>query len=225
MPVLAIANSKGGAGKSTTCLILATVLAEQGASVTILDCDKNLTLSTWRDKHPAPPVDIISQVTEDTILDQLDEYRMKRQFVLCDLEGAASLLMSRAISRSQLTIIPIQASAPDANQAAKAIGLVQKEERSYERRIPYRVVFTRTAADPKFASRIQREIMAQLSEARVPTFAESLHERAPYKALLHYNRTLAELDPAKVNSIPQARENAERFVAEVLEQLTVRAAA
>lgn len=41
MPVITVANPKGGAGKSTAALVLATSLAQQGASVIILDCDSN----------------------------------------------------------------------------------------------------------------------------------------------------------------------------------------
>ncbi|WP_218017099.1 ParA family protein [Gluconobacter albidus] len=38
MPVIAIASPKGGAGKSTTAVILGTQLAHYGAEVTLLDC-------------------------------------------------------------------------------------------------------------------------------------------------------------------------------------------
>jgi chromosome partitioning protein len=39
MPVISFANPKGGAGKTTTALILATELADSGASVSIIDAD------------------------------------------------------------------------------------------------------------------------------------------------------------------------------------------
>lgn len=48
MPVITVANPKGGAGKSTTTLVLATTLAQQGASVVILDCDPNRPIEGWR---------------------------------------------------------------------------------------------------------------------------------------------------------------------------------
>ena len=41
MPVISIANPKGGAGKSTTALVLGTTLAAHDATVTLLDCDPN----------------------------------------------------------------------------------------------------------------------------------------------------------------------------------------
>jgi chromosome partitioning protein len=64
MPVIAVANPKGGAGKSTTTLVLATVLADQNASVTVLDCDPNRPLVSWRRGASRSPVEIVGDTTE-----------------------------------------------------------------------------------------------------------------------------------------------------------------
>ncbi len=218
MPVIAIANPKGGCGKSTTSLLLSTTLAEMGASVTVLDCDPNHPIQTWRGGQSASKVEVISGTTEANILSRLDEYRTKRQFVVVDLEGTASLLTSRALSRTQLVIIPIQASAVDADQAAKAIGLVKAEEQSFERKIPYRVVFTRTS--PAIRTRLELDIIKDLEEGQIPTFREHINERSAFKAMFHYKLALEELDESLVNGIPKARENAARFADELIEFLT-----
>jgi cellulose biosynthesis protein BcsQ len=44
-PVVAFANPKGGAGKSTSALILAQTLTRAGASVTVIDADPNRPIS------------------------------------------------------------------------------------------------------------------------------------------------------------------------------------
>jgi chromosome partitioning protein len=218
MPVIAIANPKGGCGKSTASLLLSTTLAEMGASVTVLDCDPNHPIQTWRGGKSASKVEVISGTTEANVLGRLDEYRTKRQFVIVDLEGTASLLTSRALSRTQLVIIPIQASAVDADQAAKAIGLVKAEEQSFERKIPYRVVFTRTS--PAIKTRLELDIIKDLEEGQIPTFREQINERSAFKAMFHYKLALQELDASLVNGIPKARENAGRFASELIELLT-----
>lgn len=220
MPVIAIANPKGGSGKSTTTLVLGTTLAEQGASVTVLDCDPNRPIVSWRRGPSCSPMEVVGDATESSILSQLDYHRSRRQFVLVDLEGTASRLTSRALSRAQLVIIPIQASAVDAEQAARAIGLVREEEQSFERKIPSRVAFTRTS--PQIASRLEKAIVAELTDAQVPTFKTHLNERSAYRALFYYKLALDELDPTTVNGLAQARDNAARFTDELLNHVISR---
>jgi chromosome partitioning protein len=214
MPVITVANPKGGAGKSTAALVLATSLAQQGASVIILDCDPNRAIEGWRAGSSKNPVIVDGGITESTITSKLDEYRKKYQFVFVDLEGTASRLMSRALARAQLVIIPIQASPPDAELAARAIHLIREEEQAFEKTIPFRVLFTRTS--PAIASKLETQITAQLKASEVPMFRNHLNERSAYKAMFYYQRDLEELDPRNVNGLPAARDNAFRLAEELV---------
>lgn len=214
MPVITLANPKGGAGKSTAALVLATSLAQQGASVIILDCDPNRAIEGWRAGSSKNPVIVDGGITESTITTKLDEYRKKYQFVFVDLEGTASRLMSRALARAQLVIIPIQASPPDAELAARAIHLIREEEQAFEKTIPFRVLFTRTS--PAIASKLETQITAQLKASEVPMFRNHLNERSAYKAMFYYQRDLEELDPLNVNGLPAARDNAFRLAEELV---------
>ena len=64
MAVIAFANPKGGAGKSTAALVLATELAISGAQVTIIDADPNWPIHDWS-KLPNKPknIEVLSRVT------------------------------------------------------------------------------------------------------------------------------------------------------------------
>lgn len=214
MPVITVANPKGGAGKSTTTLVLATSLAQQGASVVILDCDPNRAIDGWRAGNSNNGVVVDGGVTESNVTSKLDEYRKKFQFVFVDLEGTASRLMSRALARAQLVVIPIQASPTDAELAARAIHLIQEEEQAFEKVIPYRILFTRTS--PAIATKLEKQITSQLTESEVPMFRNHLNERSAYKAMFYYQRDLDELDSADVNGLPAARDNAFRLAEELV---------
>lgn len=222
MPVITVANPKGGSGKSTTTLVLATTLAAAGASVTVLDCDPNQPIKGWREGSSQNPVQVDFDVTESNVTSKLEKYRAERQFVFVDLEGTASRLMSRAFARSNLVLIPIQASPPDAEMAAKAIRLIQEEEQSFEKEIPYRVLFTRTSSIIK--TRLERAIVRQLVDGRVPQFDNQLNERAAYKSLFYNQLDLNELDVKEVNGLEQARENANRVVEELVNYIVERQA-
>ncbi|MGA2250931.1 MAG: ParA family protein [Terracidiphilus sp.] len=47
MPTIVFANPKGGVGKSTAAVLLATELASHGGSVTMIDADPNRPLTQW----------------------------------------------------------------------------------------------------------------------------------------------------------------------------------
>ena len=223
MPIISVANPKGGAGKSTTTLVLATTLAQQGASVIILDCDPNRPIVGWRAGGTKNAVTVDGDVNESNVVQKLDDYRRRFQFVFVDLEGTASRLMSRALGRSNLVVIPIQASPTDAELAARAIHLIQEEEEAFEKTIPYRIMFTRTS--PAIATKLEKTILSQLRAGEVPTFRNHLNERSAYKALFFYQQDLSELDDKEVNGLPAARDNAMRLAEELVDTMVEKAEA
>lgn len=214
MPVIVVANPKGGAGKSTLSLVLGTALASQGASVTLIDCDPNRPIMDWKTGPSASTMRVIGDVTESTVISVIQKEAKTRQFVIVDLEGTASRLVSRAIARASLVLIPLQGSAVDARQASRAVGLIREEEELIERKIPFRLVFTRTSA--AIQSRIDRKIAASLEAASIPALATHLHERSAYKAMFVDKLALDELDPAAVNGLDAARENAMKLALELV---------
>lgn len=226
MPVISIANPKGGAGKSTTALVLGTTLAAHGASVAMLDCDPNRPIAAWAGGGSRTPMKVLADISESQIVSAIDAERGGRQFVLVDLEGTASRMVSRSIMRSDLVLIPMQASAVDAAQAARAVSLVQEEEQVVGRSIPFRVLFTRTS--PAIPTRNEKMIIDELRGAGIPVLTTHLNERAAYKSMFTYGLALSELDPSLVNGLAAAQENAERLSGEIVElvsSLTTRVAA
>src|SRR5713101_9084943 len=101
MPTIVFASPKGGAGKSTSAVLLATELALKGASVTIIDADPNKPVSQWaaRQGHPET-LTVISDVTEKTIIDEIENAARQASFVIVDLEGTANMMVAYAISRA-----------------------------------------------------------------------------------------------------------------------------
>ena len=73
MPVIAFANPKGGAGKTTSALLLASELAARGARVAIIDADPERWISQWGALPGKPAtITILGNITEDTIVDQIE---------------------------------------------------------------------------------------------------------------------------------------------------------
>jgi chromosome partitioning protein len=215
MPTIVFASPKGGAGKSTSAVLLATELAERGTTVTIIDADPNKPVSAWA-KRPGKPdtLTVVADVSEDSIIDAIEDAATKSAFVIVDLEGTASMMVGYAISRADLTIIPTQGSQLDAAEAVKAIKLVRRQERAFTRTIPLAVLFTRTSA--AIRPRSLQSIEAELSANKVPMFGTQIHERDAYRAIFSFGGTLAKLDSSQVSNIKAAASNARAFAAEVV---------
>ena len=73
MPTIVFASPKGGAGKSTSAVILATELALKGVEVTVIDADPNKPVSVWA-KRPGRPenLTVLSSVSEESILEDIE---------------------------------------------------------------------------------------------------------------------------------------------------------
>jgi chromosome partitioning protein len=218
MPVITFSSPKGGAGKTTAATILATVLAEQGAEVTIIDADPNKNVVDWS-KLPGKPsnLTVIDEVTEETIVDQIEEAAEKSSFVVVDLEGTASLMVSYAISMSDFVVIPVQGSQLDAKQAARQMKLIKAQERIASRTIPFAVLFTRT--NPAIMPKTQRFIEERFLELQVPIFATRLYDREAFRAMFSYGGTLSALKDKGVSNLSAALNNALEFTSELVERL------
>ena len=215
MPTLVIASSKGGSGKSTSAILLATALAEHGATVTVIDADVNRPLSSWA-KHAKLPdaLTVLSDVNETTIIDTIEDAAATAQFVIVDLEGTASLMVGLAISRADLVIIPTQGSQLDATETAKTVKLVKMQEKSLRLKIPMAILLTRTST--AIRPRTLLAIEAEFRKAGIRVFNTQIHERDAYKAIFSFGKMLPDLDSSQVRNLPAAILNAKELMVEVV---------
>jgi chromosome partitioning protein len=199
-------------------VVLACELARTGAEVVIIDADPNRPVSKWSKLEGKPaPLSVISDVTEATIIDEIEAWSTRVPFVVVDLEGTASMTVAYAISRADLVIIPVQGSQLDATEAAKAIRLIRQQERAFARLIPYAVLFTRTSTviRPRLLNHIRQELQA----ADVPIFAVQMHEREAFRAIFSFGGTIETWQRSQVSNLPAAASNARAFAAEVIAML------
>ena len=223
MPVIAISNPKGGAGKSTATLLIATYLAQRGASVCVLDADPNQPIMDWKTQGKSTTsLQVIGGVRETNLMEILDH--QQQQFIFIDLEGTASVLVSRSIALADFVIIPVQASAVDVRQASKAIRAVRDEEKvaqrsNPDRRIPFRVLMTRTPAPGAPISSVQRQLEAEIVNAGIPRFKTNLVERLAFKAVFVERLSLSELGAYKVGNLEAAYENVHQLAEELVDTL------
>jgi chromosome partitioning protein len=218
MPTIGMVTPKGGAGKSTTTVVIGTQLARRGAAVTIIDADPNKPISDWAKLPNFPPnLTVLAEVNEDTIIEEIETAAMKTPFVLVDLEGTASMTVAYAVSRCDLVIIPTQGSQLDAKQATRAIKLIQQQERAFAKKIPFAILFTRT--NEAIRPRTLQNIKAQFVKHNIPALTAHLHERDAYRAIFSFGGTLESMNPKAVGNLEAAINNARVLTSEVVDLL------
>jgi chromosome partitioning protein len=218
MPTIAMVTPKGGAGKSTSAVILGSELARRGAAVTMIDADPNKPVSDWA-KLPGRPenLTVLADVTEENIIEEMEAAAQKTPFVIVDLEGTASMTVAYAVSRADLVIIPTQGSQLDAKQATRAIKLIQQQERAFGKKIPYAVLFSRTSE--AIRPRTLQHIKNEFAKHGVQALGVHMHEREAFRAIFSFGGTLESLNPKVVSNLAAAVTNARALVAEVVSLL------
>lgn len=213
MPVISFASSKGGAGKTTSAIILATTLVRR-STVTLIDADPAGRLSSWSRKGKLPQgLSVIASRGERFIQGEIEEAAKSSDFVIVDLEGAATRLNAFAMAESDLVIIPMGDEQPDAEGAIETLAQLAMEARALRREIPVRILFCRTRSAVK--SRLEKSLNAQVRD-KVGAFATELHQRTAYSSLHSVGGCLQDLDTVEVSGVDKAIENAGRFADEVL---------
>jgi chromosome partitioning protein len=94
MPTISFVSPKGGVGKTTAAVLLATEIASKGKAVTLIDADANKPISAWA-RLPGRPenLTVVSDVQEDTVIDRIEQAEAESPFVIIDLEGTANLMV------------------------------------------------------------------------------------------------------------------------------------
>ncbi|NDA45798.1 MAG: ParA family protein [Alphaproteobacteria bacterium] len=142
--VIAVATSKGGAGKSTSVCFLALYFAQQGLKVGILDCDPNGTLTRWHAKGGAlSNLPIISEVDEKRIISSIASLVATNDIVLVDCPGFNSQVMVYALGVANLVLVPVMTDEANLFEAIRTKMLVDWASSATKRPIEVRAFLSR----------------------------------------------------------------------------------
>lgn len=220
MPILTFANTKGGAGKTTAVLLVATELARMGLRVAVLDADPQRWISCWAEQlghRGKDRLQVVPYVSASNLEREIKRWEPQVDIVLLDLPGARSPLVAQAMGHSDYVLIPAQGSAMDAQGAANVIDLIQYLEDKAGMRIPHSVVLTRI--NPIITTRALQGVKTLLSQKRVHLLATPIVERAAFRDVFSCGETLYTIDATTVSNLDRAQENAQMLGREVLARL------
>lgn len=200
MPVIAIATSKGGSGKTTLAAGLADLLRRQGRSVECIDTDPNRNLHDWlsdpRNGIPCTPVE------EEAVIDSVAGAVERSDYVLIDVAGALQRGMLYAISAADFVLIPCKTDRKDVVEAVRTQELIESSGKMVRRKILHAAVLTQVNR----RAQVTGHTRAQLEVMGVPVLNADLPARTAYQQASWNGAPLA---------APEAREDFGAIAAEV----------
>jgi chromosome partitioning protein len=216
MPVISFANTKGGAGKTTALLLLATELIRRGNRVCVVDTDPQRWISRWFEgaNTSQDRLSLATYVTAATLQRTVEDARTKYDYVLVDLPGSQSPLLATAIGLSQHILIPIQGSSMDAQGGAQVLEILAYLNSRANIVIPHSVVLSRV--NSMVTTRAMLAVKGLLAQRSVHVLGTPLIERAAFRDMFDFKTHLHLMDPDKVSNLDKAIANAEAFTDEVL---------
>ncbi len=177
--IVSFASSKGGVGKSTTCAAIAAKWAEEGRRVLVLDLDLNQTVARWAKKAAMPGLDAVA-LAPDEFSGLFRERAGDYDHVLIDLAGTREATLLKAMARSDLVIIPAQASEPDLREALVIIDDIRDVIEAGADGVQYRLLLTKLFPLP---TRVTEFAHREIARHKIARFKTGLVERAQYREM------------------------------------------
>ncbi len=179
--IISFASSKGGVGKSTTCAAIGARLAQRGEQVLIIDLDQNRTLERWGRKAKIAGLTVKAIERDNFTQEFRDNVTAGAvDHILIDLAGAREATVLKAIARSDLVVIPAQASEPDLREALVVVSDIRDVAEEKGAPIPYRLLLTKM---PSLRTRVTDFAYQELARLGLPIFRTVMVERVAYKEM------------------------------------------
>ena len=176
MPVLTIASSKGGPGKTTVAMLLAGRLAADGLKVVVLDADPTTALTRWaQHAYEGPAFTTRAETDEAQLAHLIDDESRIADLVLVDTAGFGNRAATVAMTSADAVLIPTLSGEADITEAEKTVRLVEGLARAARRDIPARVLLNRVKR-----TQLARHAVREIERAALPLLTTTLGDLVAY---------------------------------------------
>jgi chromosome partitioning protein len=184
--IIAFANQKGGVGKTTLAIHLATSFAAAGRNTLVLDLDPQASAAEWKDAREAetPPVMAVPASRLPKVLE--DAKKIGTEVLILDTAPHSEGTALTAARSADLILIPCQASIMDIRALRKTAELLQHVKK------PTYVVLNGVAPQGAVADEAAKAITAQYKLTVAPV---RLGKLVAYNRCLIAGQSAQEFEP------------------------------
>jgi chromosome partitioning protein len=192
MPVIALLNQKGGVGKTTLSVHLATALA-QGHKVLLVDADPQCSALDWsaqREHEGATARFPVIGLPKETLHRELAPISLNYEWVVIDGPPRVNKIARSAIVASDFVIIPVQPSPFDI-WAAEDVEEIIDECAAIKPNLLTRFLVNRLILNTTLGNEVQEE----LGKRPFPSFHTAIRNRQEYAKAARHGMTALETEP------------------------------
>ncbi len=217
--IFAVANPKGGSGKTTVAIILAGEFARHGYAVAIIDADPQGSSYQWHASSTARGmtprgIDLVRAADEAALFAAIADLD-RHDVVVIDTPGYYGNVLIQSALLADLVVLPCKVHTFDASQVVRTIrNLEQHAAASALPMSRHRVLFNEYDGLDR-NTRPLREVVAYLDAEQVPICSNALYRRVTFRTMTSGHGTLYQMSDGD-ESVRKARYNADQVVRELL---------
>lgn len=220
MYIITIASTKGGVGKSTLVLNLATALLNQGKKVAILDADSQGTLGKWS-KVREYMIDsgenisslFVAGVRGEALLEIANDKKQQGYIVLIDSPGVDDSNMRSSLLRSDAIVTACSTSAVDLWEVESLMLVLKKLQTLQGRKIPLLLLFNKVPSrHAQIAIKEANEFFIQNNINPDHILQTSIKERVAFKHSIKSGRGVVEYSPIDEKAVAEIQEASKEII-------------
>lgn len=194
MHVLAIANQKGGVGKSSLAVNLAVLATAHGQRVLVIDADTQATSIDFAGaRDDDRPQFRTAQLVRPVLHQQVPGLGADYDLVMIDVGGRDSATFRSALVAADTILIPLGPSAADVWATEDVFDLL--DELAVSQSFEALAVFTRVVHHTRVAREAHQYVREQLAERNVRLLETIVHNRVAWPQALGEGLAVTEFEP------------------------------
>lgn len=187
--VISLLNQKGGVGKTTLAVHVATALAQSGARVLLLDADSQGSALDWAAMRSEAPPFSVAGLPRPTLHRDILSFVPDYDAIVIDGPPRVNEVARSAILASDLVLIPVQPSPYDI-WAAKEIVDLLREASVFNEKLKSVFVINRKIVN----TALGRDVSAALADYQLPVLHSHICQRVAFAESAALGQTVLETD-------------------------------
>ena len=197
--IISFVNQKGGVGKTTTAINLASSLARKNNRLVLIDADPQGSATTWHGIEGNQAFEILHHSGELARAD-IESMEVAYDYVIVDAPPAVDDKTEAVLSASHLVIMPVTPSSLDLWSCKDTLDMMGESEAG-QASLKVRLLINRKIP----GTRVGREVRQALEEFGAPVLETELCQRVAYIDAMKYGVSVMQFAPGSkaANEIEQ----------------------